>query len=52
MPMLATVLAVVLLSAMPPACSTAAYVSILGDPGMRARESSTALSGWNVCDGV
>ena len=28
------------------------YRSILGDPGMRARESTTALSGWNFCDGV
>ena len=32
--------------------TTHSYTSILGDPGMRGRESSTALSGWNVCDGV
>lgn len=28
------------------------YRSLLGDPGMRARDSATALSVWNICDGA
>ena len=42
----------VLLALSAPPLADPGYRSILGDPGMRARESTTALSGWNFCDGV
>ena len=45
-------LPVVLLALSAPPLADPGYRSILGDPGMRARESTTALSGWNFCDGV
>jgi hypothetical protein len=50
--MLLPVLRMLALSAPPAAGGDPSYGSILGDPGMRAPESTTALSGWNFCDGV